>query len=124
MAMITKLECKSFAQPDEVQAFPHDSGHIRTCHVGGHTIGVSTFRPGWRWSRDIREVAGTDLCMHDHVIYVLDGEMCVRMADGQEVTAKAGDCLHVPPGHDAWVVGEGECRAIDFAGAEGYAVAS
>ena len=43
------------------------------------------------------------------------------MDDGTELEIGAGDGSHIPPGHDAWVVGDEPYVAVDFMGAEGYA---
>jgi hypothetical protein len=43
------------------------------------------------------------------------------MDNGDETEIGAGDASHIPPGHDAWVVGDEPYVAIDFSGAEEYA---
>src|SRR3954468_20069101 len=53
-------ERKSFAQPDEVREFPR--GHAEILKVGGGEVGRLTFEPGWRWSNDVKPIAGTDSC--------------------------------------------------------------
>jgi hypothetical protein len=40
--------------------------------------------------------------------------MRFRMDDGTEIEARSGDVYLVPPGHDAWVVGDEECVALDI----------
>jgi hypothetical protein len=30
-----------------------------------------TYQPGWRWTTDIKPVAGSDLCQVNHFVYVL-----------------------------------------------------
>jgi mannose-6-phosphate isomerase-like protein (cupin superfamily) len=40
--------------------------------------------------------------------------MVVRGADGREVTVGPGEAFEVGPGHDAWVVGDEPCVALDF----------
>jgi hypothetical protein len=32
-----------------------------------------------------------------------------------------GDAVHIPPGHDAWTVGDEACTVVDFGGLKGYA---
>jgi quercetin dioxygenase-like cupin family protein len=44
------------------------------------------------------------------------------MDDGQTADVGPGDAIHIPPGHDAWTVGDEACVVIDFAGLKGYAV--
>ena len=43
------------------------------------------------------------------------------MDDGKEEEFGPGDALIVLPGHNAWVVGNEPCIAIDFTGAKDYA---
>ena len=34
---------------------------------------------------------------------------------------RPGDAFHMPPGHDAWIVGDEACVILDFGGLKGYA---
>src|SRR4051794_19370869 len=74
--------------------------------AGGAQVGRITVQPGWRWSQDVKPVARTDLCMAPHQQYQLSGQMHVVMEDGTELDTGPGDVTSLPPGHDAWVVGE------------------
>jgi hypothetical protein len=47
--------------------------------------------------------------------------MHIRMDDGEEADLGPGDILMIPPGHDAWVVGDEACVVLDFAGMAHYA---
>jgi mannose-6-phosphate isomerase-like protein (cupin superfamily) len=38
------------------------------------------------------------------------------MDDGEEADVGPGDVFVVPPGHDAWVVGDEQVMVFDFAG--------
>jgi hypothetical protein len=38
----------------------------------------------------------------------------VRMADGTEAELEAGHAFQIPPGHDAWVVGNEACVWVEF----------
>jgi Cupin domain len=82
--------------------------------VGGCTIGRAALSPGWRWSADVKPLAGTSSCELAHTAYVISGRMRVRMNDGTEAELGAGDAHYVSPGHDAWVIGEQPCVVIDF----------
>ena len=70
-------------------------------------------RPGWRWSDDVKPVVGTDLCTARHQMYIVSGRMRVVM-DGAEWELGPGDAVVIPPGHDAWVVGDEPCEIVDF----------
>jgi len=47
--------------------------------------------------------------------------MKVVMDDGSEMECGPEDALVIPPGHDAWIVGDEPCVILDFAGADEYA---
>ena len=106
-------EVKNFDSPDEVRPF-EGNGKADVLMIGGQTIGRGTFEPGWRWSNNVKPIAGTDSCQVSHLAYVISGRMGIRMDDGSEVEVGPGDVFACPPGHDAWVVGDQSCVAVDF----------
>lgn len=55
------------------------------------------------------------------LVYGVSGRMRIKMADGTETELGAGDVALIPPGHDAWVVGNQPAVAVDIMGAEDYA---
>ena len=114
-----KLEHRSYANPDEVRTF--DRGRLELLNVGGGQVGRFTLQPGWQWSKHVKPIVKTDLCMAHHFQYVVSGRMKVRMGDGSELEIGAGEIAYLPPGHDAWVVGNEPLVAIDWAGASKYA---
>src|SRR5260370_2114156 len=99
-----KTEHRSFQTPDEIRAFPN--GNAEILNVGGGQIGRLVFEPGWRWSKDVKPIAGTDSCEAPHFQYHVSGRLAVRMDDGAEFVAGPGDVTCLPSGHDAWVVGD------------------
>jgi Cupin domain len=107
-------KAKSFAEADDIKQFPN--GEERILDVAGVPVGFATFRPGWRWSNDIRPLTGTDRCTVFHVGYALSGRLHVEMADGSTLDIEPGDALEIPPGHDAWVVGDEPCVILDWGG--------
>ena len=114
-----KVESMSFSAPVEVRKF--DKGKVEILHVGGATIGRATFEPGWKWSTCVAPIAKTKSCECAHFGYQVSGKMILRMDDGSEMTAVAGDVVLIPPGHDAWVVGNEPAVFIDFQGMANYA---
>jgi quercetin dioxygenase-like cupin family protein len=50
-----------------------------------------------------------------------EGRMNVQMDDGTEQEIGPGDVAAIPPGHDAWTVGDEACVAVDWGGASNYA---
>jgi quercetin dioxygenase-like cupin family protein len=89
--------------------------------LGEITVGRGVLEPGWRWSEHVQPLAGTDSCEASHTGYVLSGRMRVAMADGVEGEAGPGFAFVIPPGHDAWVVGDEPCVFLDFTGMDEYA---
>jgi DNA-binding CsgD family transcriptional regulator len=89
-------------------------GSLAVTATGGATILREVCRPGWRWSNDIKPIVGTDLCRAFHQLFVVSGQLHVVLEDGTEVDLRAGDAGVIPPGHDAWVVGDEPCETVDF----------
>jgi hypothetical protein len=89
--------------------------------AGGAEVGRITLEPGWRWTKDVAPVAGTDLCMAPHQQYQISGHVHIQMEDGTECDLGPGDLVSLPPGHDAWVVGDERVVAIDWQGASVWA---
>jgi cupin domain len=106
---------KSLDDPDESRR-PSERGRIDLVTLGDATLGRAVFQPGWRWSVDIKPVAGTELCEVTHTGYVVSGRERVRMADGSEIDLGPGDAFVIGPGHDAWTIGDEPCVTLDFTG--------
>jgi hypothetical protein len=117
--MAHETEHRSFGHPDEVRSFPH--GRAEILKVGGSEIGRLVFEPGWRWSKDVRPVAGTASCTAPHFQYHVAGCLAIQMDDGTEFVAGPGDVTSLPSGHDAWVVGDEPVVTVDWFGASDYA---
>ena len=112
------LEAKNFDSPDETRQF-QGKGRMEIVKVGGMSVGKGTFEPGWKWSENVKPIAGTDSCQSLHVGYILSGRMAVVMNDGTQSEAGPGDVVHIEPGHDAWIVGNEDCVFLDFGASVG-----
>jgi quercetin dioxygenase-like cupin family protein len=119
-ATVAELEVRNPDQADETRPFV-DKGRVEIVKLAGGTVGRGTFEPGWRWSEHVKPIAGTESCQSSHMAYCVSGRMVVRMEDGTEKEIGPGDVLVIPPGHDAWVVGDEPCVQVDFTGMETYA---
>ena len=117
---MASFDVKRFDSPDETRPFA-DKGQARIVDLGGRSVLYGTFEPGWRWSEHLKPLAGTDSCQSPHLLYVLSGRMKVRMDDGAEGEIGPGDVARIDPGHDAWVVGDETCEAVDFGAMATYA---
>ncbi|HEX8086976.1 MAG TPA: cupin domain-containing protein [Solirubrobacteraceae bacterium] len=114
------VEVKGFDSPDEVRPF-EGKGKAEIVNVGGRPVGRGTFEPGWRWSENVKPIAGTDSCQVSHLGYCVSGRMKVVMDDGSEGELGPGEVVAIPPGHDAEVIGDEPCVLIDFGELSEYA---
>lgn len=106
-------EARSFDSPDEVREF-EGKGRALVVNIAGQAVGRGTFEPGWKWSANVKPIAGTDSCQVAHLGYVLSGRMRIRMDDGAETVIEPGQVVAIPPGHDAEVIGDEPCEMVDF----------
>ena len=113
------MQKKSFDNPDETRT--PEKTKVEVVKIGDNNVMRATFEPGWRWSDNVKPVAGTDSCQVHHMGVHLSGKLHVKLDDGTEDEFGPGDVANVPPGHDAWVVGDESVVMIDFAGGEAYA---
>ena len=91
-------------------------GHVRldVGRAGEARVKRMIYPPGFRWSKDMKPVVGTDLCMHAHVGFLAKGEIHIEYADGCVVEHKAPQVVAIDPGHDGWVVGKEPVVIIEF----------
>jgi class 3 adenylate cyclase len=120
MTVMPRLQRKSFASPDQVRTF--SLGRIDVVNLDETAIGRFVWEPGWRWSQVVAPVVHTPSCENRHVGYVISGHLHVLMDDGTEMDVVAGDAYEIPPGHDAWVVGDEAWDTVEFASARSFGV--
>jgi mannose-6-phosphate isomerase-like protein (cupin superfamily) len=116
---MSKLIKKSFTVPDEVR--PISKGKVEVVKLDDFQVIRNTFEPGWRWSESVKPIAKTDSCQVRHVLQIVSGRIAVRMDDGSTAEFGPGDVGVIPPGHDAWIIGEVPCVNYDFGGSIAYA---
>jgi uncharacterized cupin superfamily protein len=109
---MSTTEQRSIDDPHETRPFK-DHGHMDVVTLGDFTLGRGVFEPGWRWSEDVKPIAGTESCQTRHTGICLSGQMTVRSDDGGETTVGPGDVVVIEPGHDAWTVGDEPCVLLD-----------
>jgi class 3 adenylate cyclase len=107
-----RLQRRRFSEPIDVRTFP--KGKVEVVELDDNVVGRMTYEPGWRWSSDVKPIAGTDACQYHHIGVTLSGRLRVQMPDGTELEIGPGDVFEIPPGHDAWVVGDEPWVSVDF----------
>jgi class 3 adenylate cyclase len=107
-----RLQRRRFSEPSDVRTIPH--GRIDVVDLDDTVVGRMTYEPGWRWSVDVQPIAGTDTCQYHHLGVTLSGRLRAQMSDGTELELGPGDVFEIPPGHDAWVVGDEPWVSVDF----------
>lgn len=113
------MQRKSFRNPDEREIFPY--GDSREVHLGELVVARTHHEPGWRWSTHVKPIVGTASCRFHHTGAVLRGRVRMSMDDGSELEFGPDDVFDVPPGHDAWVVGDEPFESVDWVGAHRWA---
>jgi class 3 adenylate cyclase len=107
-----RLQRRRFNEASDVRVIPR--GRIDVVELDDTVVGRMTYEPGWRWSVDVRPIAGTDTCQYHHLGITLSGRLRAQMPDGTELEVGPGDVFEIPPGHDAWVVGDEPWVSVDF----------
>jgi quercetin dioxygenase-like cupin family protein len=109
---LERFERKNLDQPDETRTF--ENGKAQVVTLGDFSASRLVFEPGWRWSENVKPIAGTDSCQVLHTGYHVSGRLHVRLDDGTEEEFGPGDAYVIPPGHDAWVVGDEPVVSVDM----------
>ena len=110
------IEVKNFEiNPTEVME--PINARVEIVNIGGQKVMKLTCQPGWKWSNDIKPLAGTDSCQATHLGVLIQGKITCRHNDGTEMTYGGGDAYSIKPGHDAWVNSDEPAIAYEFHGA-------
>ena len=117
---MARLQRKDLGKPDEVREFAGGS-RVEIYQLEDVVVGRTVWLPGWRWSEVVKPIAGTDQCEYHHLGYSISGRFRVAMPDGTEMEIPPNHVYEIPPGHDAWVVGDEPWIAIDWAGMRSFA---
>ncbi len=114
------MQRKSLDMPDEERKLPN--GGVQIWELGDFVVGKVTFEPGWRWSKDVKPIAGTEWCEYHHLGLIIQGSVHFVTAEGLEMEVSEGCLYEVMPGHDAWTVGDIPAVQYDFAGMRAFAL--
>jgi class 3 adenylate cyclase len=114
------MQRKSLDMPDEERQIPN--GNVQIWELGDFVVGRIQFEPGWRWSKDVKPIAGTDWCEYHHLGLMMEGTLHYITPEGLEMEVTPGMLFEILPGHDAWVVGDEPVIQYDFAGMRTFAL--
>jgi class 3 adenylate cyclase len=110
-----RLQVKTFANPDERRSFP--KGHAEVVNLDESTVGRSQWEPGWRWTTHLAPVAGTASCQVHHLGLSVSGRLRVETDAGDTIDIPPDSIYEIPPGHDAWVVGDEPWVTVEWTSA-------
>ena len=110
------IERRNLNEPDDVRHLGTPLSTVNILRVGSLTVGLGRVQPGWRWSTHMPKVTDEPLCQIHHLQLILSGRFAVQLDDGEYAELVPNDVFDVPPGHDAWVIGDEEVVLIDFLG--------
>jgi hypothetical protein len=105
---------------DVAPADQHGKITKQTVSLDGVSVTRVTFGVGARWSQDLKEYAHTESCQLPHVALVLSGTLQVVMDDGSSEIFSQNEVMLLPPGHDAWTVGDEPCVFVEFSRGNDY----
>lgn len=82
--------------------------------VGNCRVKREIYPVGFRWSKNMKPLVGTDMCMHAHVGFLAKGQIHMEFADGCIREFRAPQVISIEPGHNGWVVGDEPAVVIEF----------
>lgn len=96
---------------DNYREFLDGSSRVYEC-LNSAAIGLGTYMPGWKWS--LHAGAQTGKPSEKHIGYIISGQFIIQSPSGEETLVGPGDAFEIGSNHDAWVVGDEPCVALDF----------
>jgi hypothetical protein len=87
---------------------------VDAVRAGDARIKRIVYPAGFRWSKDMKAIVGTDHCMHAHVGFLARGRIHVEYANGTVNEFQAPHVICIEPGHDGWVVGNEDAVLIEI----------
>ena len=88
--------------------------HLDVVRAGAARVKRVVYPPGFHWSKDLKNIIGTPLCMHAHVGFLANGQLKIQYRDGFTENFTAPQVVIIEPGHDGWVIGEEPAVLIEF----------
>ena len=113
-----RLQFKSFGTQSELRIAPQARAEIISLDEA--VVGRASFEPGWRWTTDMSAIAGTATCQLHHLGYSMSGVVRVVMDNGEALDIPPASVYEIPPGHDAWVVGDEPWQILEWTSARAF----
>jgi class 3 adenylate cyclase len=110
---------KNLRNPDESIRLPGVEEDL--VFVGEEIVARVVQYPGWRWSNDMRAIAGGRWCESHHVGVTISGRQGVVLRDGTVLAYGPDDVYDIPPGHDGYTIGGEPAVMIEWSGARTWA---
>ncbi len=108
---MAKIISKNLDTPDKTWTFL-DGSRRSVITLGSVAIGRGEYLPGWQWSKHVGPMAGKE--SQSHIGFIISGKMVIKDSDGKEMTVGPNEGFEVGLGHDAWVLGNESCIAMDL----------
>jgi hypothetical protein len=87
---------------------------LDTVRTGTGRVKRAVYPVGFRWSKNIKPITGTDMCMHAHVGFLARGRIHMEFGDGCVKEFVAPQVVVIEAGHDGWVEGNEPAVLIEF----------
>ena len=82
--------------------------------AGAARVKRVVYPAGFRWSKDMKDEVGGELCRHAHVGFLAQGAIAGEYGDGCRFEHRAPAFVAIEPGHDAWVEGDEPAVLVEF----------
>jgi hypothetical protein len=110
---------KRFESSEETRTF--DKGKVDIVGVGELSVGRAVFEPGWRWSEYVKPLpAPIRARLRTPATSSRAGWRCGWTTATRSSTGRVTP-FYMPPGHDAWIIGDEQCVMLDVTGMTNYA---
>lgn len=74
---MARLQRRRFSEPTDVREFRR--GRVDIVELDDVIVGRLTQEPGWRWSVDVKPMAGTDSCEYHHLGMTPQGRLHMQL---------------------------------------------